>query len=174
MSKTFVFQTLPENFRKRLTPETRKTMHCPTQPEADAKQEERAEKHMHIQFEQWLRLNEIPFVHSRMDRKSTIREGWPDFSLFKNGATCFVEFKVPGKEPTEKQLECLNQLNDNGFPILVATDVGDAIHFASAALGMLTPQDASDTLSATVYPDGNKNASQANPLRSKWHCGKES
>lgn len=159
MSRTFSSTALPENFRRRLAPETRKALQCPTQPEADAKQERVAERKMHEQFEQWLRLNEIPYIHSRMDRKSTIREGWPDFSLFRHGVSCFIEFKVPGKLPEPKQKECINELMHNGFPVLVAYSVALAINFASEMFEMHTLQDASDPRSATVYPDGNKNTS---------------
>ena len=159
MSRTFSSTALPESFRKRMAPETRKALRCPTQPEADAKQERVAERKMHEQFEQWLRLNEILYVHSRMDRKSTIREGWPDFSVFRNAVSCFIEFKVPGKVPEPEQRECINELSNNGFPVIVAYSVADAINFAAAALGLHTLQDASDPRSATVYPDGNKNAS---------------
>lgn len=135
MSRTFSSTSLPENIRSRMAPETRKALHCPTQPECDAKQERIAERKMHEQFEQWLRLHEIPFVHSRMDRKSTIREGWPDFSCFKNGATVFIEFKVEGKKPTPEQAECIWRLQSEGFPAAVATSVGAAIAFAKEGLG---------------------------------------
>jgi len=158
MSRTFS-GPLPENIRRRMAPETRKALHCPTQPEADAKQERIAERKMHEQFESWLRRNEIPYVHSRMDKKSTIREGWPDFSVHRKGASCFIEFKVPGKVPEPEQWKCIHELMDNDFPVLVAYSYADAVNFAAAALGMGTLQDASDPRSATVYPDGNKNAS---------------
>jgi Holliday junction resolvase len=42
--------------------------------------------------------------------------GWPDrLVLAPGGIAVFVELKAPGKEPTDLQLDRIQQLNDLGF-----------------------------------------------------------
>lgn len=103
------------------------------------------ERALHDQFERWLRVHEkgpIPYVHSRMDRKSTIREGWPDFSVFWGindvglNNCCFIEFKMAGKEPTVSQVDCIDELTDAGLPVKVCYSIVEAIEFVREKLGL--------------------------------------
>lgn len=44
------------------------------------------------------------------------QKDWPDYEvLAQDGQNAYVEFKRPGKEPTERQYEMLKWLNDNGY-----------------------------------------------------------
>ena len=97
---------------------------------------QKSEKLVHHTFEAWLRLNEIPFIHSRMDKKSTIRVGWPDFSIFSEGKTVFVEFKQAGKQLTPEQMAVANELISKGFEVSVQFYAGQAIHWTKTALGI--------------------------------------
>lgn len=44
------------------------------------------------------------YIHARMDKKSTIQKGAPDFVIFLPGRVCCVECKRPGEKPTQEQL----------------------------------------------------------------------
>lgn len=102
------------------------------------------ERELHDQFIAWLRVHDkgpIPFIHSRMDRKSTIRSGWPDFSVFyafnhKPHCSCFVEFKMPGGAISDDQNECFNELMKAGLPVRVCYSLLEAIEFTREKLGL--------------------------------------
>jgi hypothetical protein len=97
---------------------------------------QKTEKLVHHTFEAWLRLNELPFIHSRMDKKSTIRVGWPDFSIFSEGKTVFVEFKQAGKQLSQEQVAVAAELISKGFEVSVQTEPGQAILWTKSALGI--------------------------------------
>ena len=128
---------LPENIRRRMTAETRKELDQPTQHEADTAGARKSERLLHHTFEAWLRLNEIPYIHSRMDRKSTIREGWPDFTVFRHGVVCFIEFKIAGNGLSEHQEGVIKELQRATFLPLVTGSVSDAIAWIKGMIGML-------------------------------------
>ena len=96
----------------------------------------KTEKQIHHTFEAWLRLNEIPFIHSRMDKKSTIRVGWPDFSIFYEGKTVFVEFKQAGGVLSPEQITVSSELISDGFQVSFKTEPGEAILWTKEALGI--------------------------------------
>lgn len=127
---------LSDNFLRCLTPEQRKQSGLPKlfseilterQPKLEIKE-------LHQPFIQWLRLNEVPFLYSNPRKKTTIRVGWPDFSVFKNGRTAFVEFKRPGGVISTDQEKVISELSDGGFPVIVSTSLGEAIFLVRAAL----------------------------------------
>lgn len=129
---------IPERMRKCMAPETRKAIGpaAMTMDDAEQKRATRVEKAMHDRFIQWLNLNGIPFVHSRMDKPSTIKMGFPDFTLLMNGRGVCVEFKAPGGKLKEEQADCLAKLHLAGVPVRVFEDVGAAIHFAKENLAV--------------------------------------
>jgi hypothetical protein len=111
----------------------------------------KAERDLHDKFEAWLRVHQngpIPFVHSRMDRKSTIREGWPDFTVMFNGAAacrgpeqsphscCCIEFKMLGKSLSTEQEKCCDELALAGIPVRTCFSVVEAIEFCREKLGL--------------------------------------
>lgn len=93
-----------------------------------------AERDMHVEFIEWLRAREIFFIHSRMDRPSTIGVGDPDFVLLHGGKGCAVEFKRPSKRLSQAQAERLAMLQRTGTPAIVAYSVEDAIAFVKSTL----------------------------------------
>src|ERR1051325_7409270 len=52
------------------------------------------ERQIHEQFIAWLRKLEIPYVHHRMDKKSGIRTGWPDFTILWCSRVMCIEIKT--------------------------------------------------------------------------------
>ena len=127
-------KNLPENIRKCMEPRVRKELKTPTLMEAFAKEDRKNELAMHKEFEQWLRLNEIPFVHSRTDKKSTTAVGIPDFVILDRGIGIAVELKGPGGDLTEAQTRTLFHWTQRGVPCLVATSVKGAIEFTKGQL----------------------------------------
>ena len=134
---------LPESFLRyvQMRYVQKEPLTIPPVPEIDTKAERdterRTERRIHHLFESWLRLNEIPYVHSRMDRKPTIRAGWPDFSCLWNSTTCFIEFKLPGKELSDDQETVRLELVRAGFDYLVAFTPETAMRWTKKELGMV-------------------------------------
>lgn len=117
-----------------MEPEARKEMKTPTTEEVVAKAAAGEELVMHHQFEAWCRMNGLPFIHSRPDRKSTIQAGHPDFTICTGGRAAFVEFKTIAGKLSEDQVLRIAVLMDAGNACYVATDLGSAIQFTKAAL----------------------------------------
>jgi hypothetical protein len=127
-------KNLPENIRKCMEPKLRKEMKALTLCEVFEKEDRKNELAMHREFEQWLRLNEIPFVHSRTDKKATTAVGTPDFVILSFGKGIAIELKGPGGQLTEAQSRTLFHWTQRGVPCLVATSVKGAIEFVKGQL----------------------------------------
>jgi hypothetical protein len=52
------------------------------------------ERQIHDQFIAWLRKNEVPYSHHRMDSKSGIQKGWPDFTVLWMSRVVCIEVKT--------------------------------------------------------------------------------
>ncbi len=73
------------------------------------------ESKLHRQIEDWCRQRGWPYVHSRMDKRTTTAVGVPDFIIFaKNGRVLCVEAKRKGRKPTPQQLAWLAQIRKLG------------------------------------------------------------
>lgn len=101
-------------------------------PQAKANTE--LEREAHKLFEQWLRLNQVPFAHSRMDKPASIRKGWPDFTMLANSRGCCVEFKSGNEQLNDDQQVVVGELRYREVPVLVTTNVSEAIAFTKREL----------------------------------------
>lgn len=133
---SFSSKTLPDSFRRRMAKEERKELKIPTDSEACAKAERGQEIKMHNDFYSWCRLHDVVVVHSRTDRKPTIEEGHPDFTLLYDGKGCCVEFKAGDGNLSRAQMERLNDLDKGKVPYTIAWDLATAIKFATSRLGV--------------------------------------
>lgn len=109
-----------------------------TTSERRAKAEREGELSMHNKFIDYLRLRKhlFGFIHANPAKRSTIRRGWPDFTVFckvmlgprPKTAACLIEFKAPviGRF-SDDQKECFGELSTAGIDVFVCTTVGDAI-----------------------------------------------
>src|SRR5271165_141564 len=88
-----------------------------------------AEKDIHSDIEAWLKRNEIPYIHSRMDKKSTIREGWPDFTAMRNGKVACVELKTWKGSLSNEQHRVIHELTESSVPVLVCHSLLEATRF---------------------------------------------
>lgn len=121
----------PERFLKCVAKEDRKPLGKAgeTIDEATARASVKLEREMHDQFAAWLRINGIHFIHTRMDKKSTMQKGWPDFTLIKAGRAICVEFKLRACTVSEEQSKVIRELLDDGTPATVSLSVQHAIEF---------------------------------------------
>ena len=117
-----------------MEPQVRKELGATTIEEASVKLDRMEEMEIHNKLADWCRLKEIPFIHSRTDRKTTTARGIPDFVLLWNGKGCAIELKGPTGKLTEEQEKTINDWKAKGVPCLVARNLKDAIDFAVSAL----------------------------------------
>lgn len=115
---------LPDNILRRMDKKDRVDLGKAgvTAEEANEKQQQRNEREVHRQIENWLRLKGIWFSHSRMDRKTTQALGTPDFifSYIYMGAMIdkiptAVEVKVGGNKLTPEQESVRMSMLANGW-----------------------------------------------------------
>ena len=92
------------------------------------------EKELHDWLEaEMIRLG-ISYVHARCDVKSTIANGWPDWSCFYTAAdgitrACFVELKNRAGRTSADQRECIASLRTLNIPVLVSGDFRECVDF---------------------------------------------
>lgn len=89
------------------------------------------EKEMHDQFSSWLDRNGFlkKYIHPRMDKKTGIGKGVFDFTIWKAGRVCFVEFKTNKGRLSEDQTVFLAAQLFDRTPVLVAHSYEDAVAF---------------------------------------------
>ena len=92
------------------------------------------EKELHEWLETELIRLGISYVHARTDQKSTIVNGWPDFSCFYTASdsitrACFVELKNKTGRLSNDQRECIGQLCKLNIPVLVTGNFSEALEF---------------------------------------------
>jgi len=97
------------------------------------------EKELHDWLEAELIRLGISYIHARTDVKSTIANGWPDFSCFyaaPDGITraCFVELKNKTGRTSADQRECISELQRLNIPVLVTGDFREAVEFIKLSL----------------------------------------
>ena len=128
---------IPPHFVKLMNPADRKQFGKAglTAEEAAAKGDQRAEKEDHEGFLNYCKLKGIARIHSRMDRRPTIEEGWPDFTCFYIdptsglGKTVFFEFKKTTKL-SAKQEDLIALLRELGFTVHIVYTLKAAIELA--------------------------------------------
>ena len=98
-----------------------------TSVEAQAKYAAGIERQDQKIFSAWLSQRGLYFIQARADRKSTIRIGHPDFSIFRDGRTLFLEMKCPHAQPSREQIQCLNALRSAGFEAEIVRSAASAI-----------------------------------------------
>jgi hypothetical protein len=129
-------KNLPENIRKCMAKDVRKELKAYTNEEITENQARGEELEMHRQFQNWCQRRDVIFVHSRTDKKSTIKKGHPDFTLLWSGRGCCIEFKGKYGKLTDEQIRQVLRHNKAQVPICIATSLEDAIAFALENLGL--------------------------------------
>lgn len=83
-----------------------------TFPEAQEKADTRAEREIQNQITTDLTRRGIPYCLPRIDRKSTIRKGWPDITFAYRGRFIALEVKTSTGKLRPDQRQCLAALRD--------------------------------------------------------------
>jgi hypothetical protein len=104
-----------------------------TLPEITRKKEKIQEKKLQENIAALLRIRDIEFNVSRMDRKKTDKTGWPDFTFAIDGLACAVEVKRPGEIPTDEQFKVMGRLQRNGWFVRVVFSESDFLQFLQDA-----------------------------------------
>lgn len=121
---------IPDNILKRMSKADRpKGKAGLTNAELSERNAVKLERELHDQVAALLRLRGVAFCHSRMDRKSTITEGWPDFTFAIDGKPCAIECKRPGEKLSEVQ-DCVREdMLANGWFYCIAYSLDDVKTF---------------------------------------------
>lgn len=92
------------------------------------------ERQLQDAFEAWLRKLDIPFIRSRMDKATTIRKGWPDFSIFWMGHCLFIETKIGKGKPSKDQVKVIAEIRRSGNRAVIAYSIEECIEAAKTIL----------------------------------------
>ncbi len=123
---TFRSNQLPDNILKRMPrPDRPKGNAGLTNSEAKAKHDGRLEKELQKQIANWLRLNGVFFVRSRMDKRTTVTPGTPDFVLAIEGNPVALEAKTQS-DLSEDQIKVRAQMLANGWAWAQVTTLAEA------------------------------------------------
>lgn len=116
---------IPENIRRLMPKDTRLQLDSPTQPEADAKFIARAEKKLQENVARLLTQRNITFFRQRMDRRTSLPNGTPDFIFAVNGRACAVECKTIDGRLTKEQKDMLIELQNGGWRTWICRSESD-------------------------------------------------
>jgi hypothetical protein len=87
----------------------------------------RSEKLLRDQIESYLRRHDIYYILPRHDRKTTIRVGHPDFSIWHKNKWLLLELKAAGGTLSHEQKECIGHLARNGCLVHVVKTYSQAL-----------------------------------------------
>ena len=125
----FFSKDLPDAIKRKLPPEEKKRLGslALTLEELVERQEVRTERQLQNQIADYLRLKGIPFIRSRMDRKTTVRVGVLDFNCCvpPHGKFIGLEVKLPGESPTEEQDKEIEAINRAGGMAVIVSCLHD-------------------------------------------------
>ncbi len=93
--------------------------------EIDAKNEKKTEREIQNQIADYLRLHEITFYNSRMDRKATIGRGLPDFAYAYHGIPIAIEVKTKDGKTSDEQNKCHEKMRENGWKVYVVRSLSE-------------------------------------------------
>lgn len=117
----------------RILEQTKKFKSAPVQAHLTALTDAKAERELHDQIEQWLRMKGVRcIVHSRMDKKTTQKKGVPDFLFVMKGNAFAIEVKVGNNQLTKEQEAWLVDAAVDGWICRVVRSLDQLI--ASVAL----------------------------------------
>ena len=121
-------QSFPSSFLEKMAKEDRPVGRAGwTTEEAQQKGARREELKEQKLFYSWLNLRGILFYNPRSDKASTIRAGAPDFTVFYQSKTLFLEFKSPGWKQSPAQIEFERDATQAGFTYLVVYSAQQAM-----------------------------------------------
>lgn len=133
---------LPANITRCMPAEERKALKVETPEEIGERVAVKLEKDLHDQFRTWCTMKDLEVSRARMDRKSTIEKGFPDFLVVRGmggfAYACAIEMKRPGESLTIDQEKVIWRMKERGVPVAVCDNLVDAIRFTLTSLQMET------------------------------------
>jgi VRR-NUC domain len=85
------------------------------------------ERKIQDDFAAWLRGNQVPFIRHRMDKKSGIQKGWPDFTvLWMSRAVC-IEVKTDKGRVSLDQARVIAFIKRSGNKVEICRSVDECI-----------------------------------------------
>lgn len=136
---------LPDHILKRMSPEDRKSLGRAGMlaSEAAAKCVDKSEKAMQAEIQAYCDLRGWPCFRARMDRKSTLPNGTPDFLIclpFTRGVASIglfvaVECKMKGNKPSREQEDHLRNIRGNHGETMVAYSSHEALQWLKQLAG---------------------------------------
>lgn len=89
----------------------------PPVSEAARRRQAKAERELHVGIIHELTRRGIAYVRARMDKRSPLPGGWPDFSIYPpGGGVLFVEVKTDEGRLSAEQERCHQDLAVAGYP----------------------------------------------------------
>lgn len=85
------------------------------------------ERQLQEMIANYLRLHDIWFCRSRMDRRTTTAVGTADFLLAYHGMPVALEAKMPGAKQTPEQVTTMEAMRHNGWCYYVVHSLVEAI-----------------------------------------------
>lgn len=124
---------LPEHILNKMSPQDREAISLAaghpnaglTANEARDKARQRSEKEAQREISQFLRISGIEFVNPPMNKKSVLPEGWPDYTLARQGTPIALEVKVWGQKPKPEQNARHDAMRRNGWHVYVVSGAAD-------------------------------------------------
>jgi hypothetical protein len=118
---------IPDNIKRLMAPSDKPKGNAGiTFDQAQEKRDQREEREIQRDIATDLDRRGIPYCRPRIDRKSTIRIGWPDFTLSYCGRFVGLEVKTATGRLSPEQQDCL-------FAIRAAPSCGIAVTVRSLA-----------------------------------------
>ncbi len=102
--------------------------------------EEQSEKDLHKDIVRYLNVLGVPFAHARMDKKSSIAVGYPDFSFPYRGRFVAWEAKVRGRPLDADQQRTREHIEKHGGMYAVIRQLEDAKNHLREIDAMLEPK----------------------------------
>lgn len=117
-----VLRLMPEEERRRLGKAGR------TAEEIAVAQATKSERDLHDQISNYLRMKGVKVaVHSRMDKRPTIKTGIPDFLFAWRCRPVALEVKLPGEEPSPEQIGIMAGMEMDGWVVAVVHNLEEVI-----------------------------------------------
>lgn len=98
----------------------------------------RSERELQVQIETMLRRYGVHVIRSRMDKRTTTAKGTPDILFAVAGRAVAWEAKMPGKKPTQEQVDTLAAMSANGWITAVIDSYDQALSAYREIAGNLT------------------------------------
>ena len=127
---------LRPNIAERMVPGQRKQWKIETTGERTNRIDNKTHKQVLHEIVAWLSVHVPPIVcaYGRMDKKSTITEGWPDVTFAKpdkvgRAYPCAAEVKVGRDNLSDAQIDCHCRMRANGWYVRVVGSRDEFIRF---------------------------------------------